>query len=305
MTQCTENRLAPRLIVNADDFGLAENVNRGIIQAHLEGIVTSASVMANGPALRQALELAASTPSLDLGIHLTLVGESPLCRSSQIPTLLGPDQRLLPDARSFLLRYLRGGIKADQLRRELEAQVVRILESGVQISHIDSHQHLHVFPGVLSIVMELAAKYGIRAVRWPHEALRGDILKESLRRPGRLAEMAVLRSLTDKSGVGPDLWRTDRFIGFFWGGRLSSARLRLLLGQLGQGEVTELMCHPGLCDPSSPYSHWGYDWAGELAALTSPAIRAETQALGIDLVGFREVEMKQTTNWQSRESFYP
>lgn len=292
MLSHSENRAAPRLIVNADDFGLTENVNRGIIKAHHEGIVTSASIMANGPAFDDACRLATRAPSLDFGIHLTLVGEAPLSPTSQIPMLLGPNQMLLPHARSFLLRYLRSAIDRSHLRRELEAQIVRVLEAGVNISHIDSHQHIHVLPGVLSVVNELAVKYGIGAIRWPREAIEGKTLQEGLRRPGRLAELMALRLLT-KNTDGLKLRCPERFFGFFHGGRLTASTILFILQRLRAGEATELMCHPGQADSSSSYKHWGYHWAGELRALTDPEVLKAVRTFGIELVGFRDLGLAE------------
>ena len=170
-----------RLIVHADDFGLSEAVNRAVIAAHENGIVTAASLMAGGDAFEHAVALAKDHPTLDVGVHLTLTEQHPTAPAADVPSLVGPDGKFAPHAFQFAKRYLRGDIALTHVRAELDAQIRRVVDHGLVPSHLDGHQHVHVLPGIARIVAELAGAYGIRAVRCPAERLRGYMLKDLAR----------------------------------------------------------------------------------------------------------------------------
>ena len=153
-----------KLIVNADDLGLCESVNEGIVQAHQSGIVTSASIMANGRAFDHAIRLCQLVPSLDLGIHLTLVEEKPLREASTIPSLVGAGGKLHPHATTFMKKYVSGAIRVREVWSELEAQIQKVVSRGISVSHLDSHQHLHALPHIRRVSIELAKKYNIPAI---------------------------------------------------------------------------------------------------------------------------------------------
>ena len=213
--------MTARLIVNADDFGLTEAVNRGIIRAHREGIVTSASLMACGGAFDHAVELARQNPRLGIGVHLTLTQEAPLSDPSSVPTLASDGERFPRSIFELVRRYRAGKLDAAEIGRELGAQVDRVVETGLRVTHFDGHQHVHVLPDVLAIAHELGARHGIDAARCPAELLR-------LGSPIRLAQLWALRrfcDLCDWSG-----WRRpDSFSGFLAGGDLDvGAALRRL-----------------------------------------------------------------------------
>jgi len=274
-----------RLIVNADDFGLSEAVNRAVIEAHEKGIVTSTSIMAGGAAFEHAAALAARSPTLDVGVHLTLTELQPVAES--VPSLVGADGRFTRHTTDFAKRWLRGAIVLGDVRKELDAQIRRVRAHGVQPTHLDGHQHVHVLPGIARVVAQLAREHGIRAARVPAERPRGYMLKD----PGslkRLAEQVVLGSLAATSSLAA-LRRVDRFVGFYFGGRLNEQNLATVLERLPSGKTVELMCHPGGEDPQSPYADWHYAWAAETAALTSPRIRGLIGAHGVRLIGYRDV----------------
>ena len=161
-----------RLVVNADDFGVSERVNSGIVHAHREGVVTATSLMAVGRAFEHAVRLARAVPDLDVGVHLTLVAERPLRPEGS--SLTGTDGRFPPGAGAFTLGWLTGRIRRADVEAEWSAQIERVLASGIRPSHLDSHQHVHVLPGLLDLARELAARYGIPFVRVPVEGWRLD-----------------------------------------------------------------------------------------------------------------------------------
>ncbi|MCU0560040.1 MAG: ChbG/HpnK family deacetylase [Desulfobacterales bacterium] len=277
-----------RLVVNADDLGLCAAVNAGILCAHRRGIVTAASLMAVGAAFDHAVDGCRSAPGLDVGVHLTLVAGSPLRPGS---CLAGPNGRFPDSAAALLQRYLTGGIELSEVRAEWSAQIERVLDQGVAVSHLDSHQHVHVLPGLAQICLELAARYGIPFVRVPCERLAMD-RPPSLHGLKRLFGAASLRAawgMARLAGARPANHPPLKFLGFRVGGRLNSERLRRLLSELQPGGVYELMCHPGLSPEEPEVRRWGYDHEQELLALTDPALRAELAAREIRLCGFADL----------------
>ena len=276
-----------RLIVNADDFGLSEEINEGILQAHTKGIVTSTSLMPTGAAFCHAVNLASMTPSLDVGIHLTLVEETPLSPPQSIPSLVNDHGRFHPHAGDFLKRYLRGKISRREVRNELESQVRKVKDSGLQISHLDSHQHLHALPGIWDIVQSLAAQFDIAAVRYPRESVSSYMLSDYDRWP-RLAQLCALNffcALVNRRGPTSP----DHFVGFFYGGHLSREHLENVIRHLPGGGVCEMMCHPGLAVSAEGYSHWQYRWQDELDALTDPRVKALLLENAIDLISYQDL----------------
>jgi len=275
-----------KVIVHADDFGLTEKVNDGILQAHLHGILTSTSIMANGGAFEQALNIVHSTPTLDVGIHLTLIEEKPLLNAEEIPTLLTQEGKFHRNAFHFVRRYLLGKINLDEVRKELDTQIQRVLMAGISPSHLDSHQHIHMLPGILGIVVELSQKYGIPAIRFPHEVrvFRG-IRNVSLT---RVAQALVL-NLFCQAAKGRIGRRTDFFAGFLFGGNLNKENLLRVLRDLDRSGTYEIMCHPGLGDLDTHYSHWRYHWLDELNALTDKEIADFIHHKGIWLISYRQL----------------
>jgi hopanoid biosynthesis associated protein HpnK len=277
---------ASKLIVNADDFGISEPVNRGIVEAHDRGIVTSASIMATGPAFAHAVDLARSRPGLAVGIHLVLTEQRPLIGAAAAASLVGRDGRFPPHVAQLLALRLRRRISLAEVRRELGAQLERVRDAGVALSHIDGHQHVHVLPGIAAIVADLALEHGVAAVRYPAERVRGYMLR-SPKHARRVVEQTALR-LFCRSSPLKHLRRSDEFVGFYFGGRLDEANLVTVLASVPAGRTVELMCHPG-DDDMQPSEDWAYAWAAERDALTSPRIRELVAARGMQLISYRDV----------------
>ena len=276
-----------KLIVNADDFGLSEKINEGIVQAHLWGIVTSTSIMANGAAFEHAISICRSVGSLDVGIHLTLVEEKPILPGYRIPTLVNREGRFHDHAGRFIGRYLTGQVCLQEVREELEAQIRRVVNESVSISHIDSHQHIHMLPQILRISVELAQEYRIPAIRFPREIVRIEMLR-GRGSVSRVLGMLIL-NLFCRLGRNAMAVRTDHFVGFFFGGNLHKKHLQKVLEQLPLNGTCELMCHPGLDDPNTRYGHWGYHWSDELNALLDQETVDIVRHKGIELISYREL----------------
>ncbi len=265
--------------MNADDFGLSEGVNKGIRRSFELGIVRSASLMANGPAFDDAVRIAEELPSLAVGVHLSLVGESALTQAFR-----GGLPQSYP---RFVLARLLGRVPTSSIKAEIEAQVERVLEAGILPSHIDSHQHLHALPSVARIVWRCARKYKIPVVRAPIIAELSDRSPRNLRE----AQLAVLSNLSRKLRerlCERKIKSCDLFWGGICAGSLNQENLTRILAQLGPG-VNELMCHPGISDEAlrSRYG-WGYHWDDEVTALTSDETLQMVQREGIRLAGFED-----------------
>lgn len=279
----------PGLIVHADDFGISENVNEGILLAHTRGIVTSASIMASGAAFEHAVAISHRTPSLDVGVHVTLTGERPLLPAAEVRSLVDEEGRFADHAMAFGKRYLLGKIRPREVRREIEAQLKMVRSAGIKVSHVDSHQHVHMFPMVFAILLDLVKKYGIPAVRVPRERLSAKLFWRG-RSITRVLQLLTLNALCDRAlRVSGPFVRPRHFAGFMFGGKLAAPNLRYLVENLPASGCCELMCHPGLDDPRSRYGHWGYQWAAELDALMDPEMRRILQHRGIALTSYHDL----------------
>ena len=279
-----------RLIVNADDFGLHAAVNRGILTAHTEGIVSSTSLMAGGAAFDDAVRIARHCPQLGVGVHLTLVGASPLLPVAEVSSLLDEAGDFYGSYPLFIKRFLRGKIRLAEVKRELAAQIDRVRMAGIQPSHLDSHQHLHVLPGIGGLVLDLARRFSIRAIRIPAEPVA--FIGATPATVGRLAGrggLTMLANLFRQHAAAAGIRTSDHFFGMLAGGQLTEPALLAILRRLPPGD-SELMTHPGFADESlADAFRWDYQWDAERQALTAPAVRALLAERQIRLISFREL----------------
>ncbi len=153
------------LIVNADDFGWTEGVSRGIAEAHRNGIVTSTSLVANGAAFQGAVQLARENPALGVGAHLNLSDGPPILPRWEVASLVDAHGLFWAGTGNLLLRRWMGKLRLDEVEREWAAQIERVRQVGIEITHLDGHKHVHMLPGLFSIALRLAQRYGIPAVR--------------------------------------------------------------------------------------------------------------------------------------------
>ncbi|HVS19885.1 MAG TPA: ChbG/HpnK family deacetylase [Planctomycetota bacterium] len=282
----------PSLIVNADDLGMAPGINRAIFAAHERGIVTSASLMALGSAFDDALLGLARHPRLGVGVHLVLHGERPLCAPERIPALVGDDGRLLP-LRRVLARLALGRLPRAQIEAELAAQIERVRAAGVQPTHLDSHCHLHAFPGVGRVVHALGARLGVACARKAELGSAAELFGAA---PGRiplgLAITACHRIGAHRGAAG--LRTPDRLLGLLRSGSIEIDWLVARLAALPAGSVTELMVHPGDGADGAHGGDFGGDHGArarhaELEALTSPMVAEAVRRAGVELVSYRHL----------------
>jgi len=256
------------VIINADDFGLHEAVNKAIVHAHRHGVVTSASIMACGTAFEDAVVRWRTCPDLGVGIHLTLVEERPVAPVDQVSTLVNKDGFLPRSYMAFARRWLSRRISLGDVVRELEAQVDKVLQAGIIPSHFDSHQHVHCLPGIWRTVVNLARKYHVPYVRLPRfDSLHADATAvQSAVRAG-VNVMAWLRG----QASSPTVKHADRLGGLAFSGRMTAPRLLSILNNVDPG-LTEVMVHPGLPDEDlrRRYIQWnGFSWEQDFEAVTN------------------------------------
>jgi len=270
------------LVVTADDLGLTRGVNRAIRRAHVEGIVTTTSLLAVGREFDDAIAMLRATPTLELGAHLALVGEDPpLLGAREIPSLVDARGAFPLSYRTVVRRGLAGRIDPADVRRELAAQLERVLGAGLPVTHLDTHQHTHLWPAVGRVVADLAATHGIDAVRAPHSHAHG-VVGDGVRTLGRLGTRRLARS---------GLRSTADYAGLDEAGALA-ARFDDALGLLASRGATsaEINAHPGeAADDDLGRFAWNYDWADELTLLTAPRTRAHVLAAGYTLGGFLDL----------------
>jgi predicted glycoside hydrolase/deacetylase ChbG (UPF0249 family) len=265
------------LIVNADDYGLTPGISHGILRAHRDGIVTSASVLAIGPAYPKVAHLLAEHPTLGVGVHLAAVGEDPpLLSRSEVPTLFTKRGHLYEKWSGFLARASLGRVDPDDIRREFTAQLELVQELGVTITHLDAHQHLHLWPPMCRVVLDLAKQFGIPAVRVPRyrpTSITGVGVTVLGHRLARCAGQAGLLHPADAVGIEV-------------AGKLDNRRLRRLLSRMAaRGRPTvELTVHPGEDDdPDRVRYRWGYRWPEEMEALIGDAAHRAVTDFGFTL----------------------
>jgi chitin disaccharide deacetylase len=239
------------LVVNADDLGLTVGVNNGIFDAHDHGVLTSASVFANAAATDDALTRALRRPSLGVGCHLTLVDGRPILSPARVPSLIQDDGQFPRSWKPFIVSCLLGRISLSEVEQELTAQIDRVRSSGVTLTHLDAHKHVHAYPPVFAIVTRLAERFRIPVVRVPFERWpslnRSTPQRRTVRKQALMNAAMLPWALRDYRQAARAGIRTPRFIGRSHTGVLSAEALSAMVSALPPG-VTELMVHPGYVD---------------------------------------------------------
>lgn len=282
-----------KLIINADDFGRHQSINNAIIQGHVSGCITSASLMPGGNAFQDAVYKAIEHPQLGIGVHLTLIGEKPVMDPIEIPSLVDDKGYLLKEYPQFLGRFLRGKINFYEVRAELTAQIDKVAASGVRINHIDSHQHLHVLPGIIDVVLDIAEQHHIKAVRIPDVPLGftggySYSFGQFIGRAGLVFLAKIARLKAKRRGFKIP----DHFFGIVAGGSLREECLLDIANVLKNG-TTEVMVHPGDDDVLlGKECGWQHNFQEELEAVMSPKVCKLLESKEIKLATFNDIQQK-------------
>jgi hopanoid biosynthesis associated protein HpnK len=281
-----------QLILNADDFGMTRGVNEGIIRAHRDGVLTSATLMANGAEFDDAVSRAKSNPKLGVGCHLVLVGGPAIAPREKISSLADANGNLPESLAGLVARLSSGFIRMKAIERELRAQIEKIRSAGIEPTHLDTHAH----PKVMEAVGRVAKELGITRIRKPMENLRDSWETTRHENPGRTKELiaaAAARAVTPwfqaiarKYG----LLSPDHFLGLAMTGGLGPAALRRMIDTLSDGS-TEIMLHPGICDIdlANSGSRLQDQRETELQGLLDPGVRSALAERDIRLISYREL----------------
>ena len=284
------------LIVNADDLGWTAGVNRGIAEAHRHGIVTSASLLANGSAFASGVEVARSTPGLGVGVHLNLSDGAPVAARELVTSLVNDAGEFEGGPENLLLRIASRGLALHEVEQEWEAQIEKVRDAGIQPTHVDGHKHVHMLPGLFEIALRLAKRYAIAAIRVAHEAssLRAAlstgeqlhtaaVLKQGVQARGLKLLARDAREQAERVGIST----ADYFCGIAQTGEMTKDGVAQLLRNLPEG-TTELMCHPGYADEALQQTHTRLQASRqtELEILTDLEIRNLVASQGIRLIDY-------------------
>jgi len=274
-----------RLIITADDFGAAPEVNDAVEAAHRGGVLTAASLMVAAPAAGDAIARARRLNSLRVGLHLTLLQGRPVLPAHAVSRLLDREGTFLSNPAVLGMRIMASREARRQLAAEIGAQFAAFADSGLALDHCNAHLHFHLHPLVGPLLVAIGARFGLRAVRLPLEPA-AVLRKVEPRAWSASATLTVpfalaLRRRLAKAG----LLVAHHTFGLRWSGRMTAARLAGLVRQMPDG-VSEIYLHPET--RAYPGAARGYRYAEELQALTAPQVLAACREASLRLGGFAD-----------------
>ena len=282
-----------QIILNADDFGRHTLINAAVEKGVADGVLRSATIMPGGAAFDDAAALALRTPALGVGIHLTLVNGTPILPPAEIPSLVTAAGVFVDDHTAFAVRLLRGRVNLTEVRAELAAQLRRVETSGIHPTHADSHQHMHVLPGVIDIVLDLCAAAHISAMRAPRAPLFAGNFGGIGQLIGRAGLSILARRATEKARQR-GIRTPDHFAGIVAGEAVNTQTLTAIAENLADG-TTEVMLHPGTDNAVLIRDClWDHDFEEELAAVCSFAAHDALTASGAEIVNFRTLMQRHS-----------
>jgi hopanoid biosynthesis associated protein HpnK len=280
-----------KLIVNADDFGISEEVNEAIIQAHRIGVLTSTSLMVTGDAFDDAVKLARENPRLGVGIHLVTVMGRSVLPASQIPSLVDSQGNFSNDPVKSGLKYFFSPRARFELSRELPAQFEKFKSTGLPLSHVDGHLHLHVHPVIFRIASDLAIKHGARRMRVPFEerdlVLEFDSRNKALKTVHSLLFAGLARYMRRRLDAEGFAY-PSRVYGNLQSGRMNERYFLYVLDHLTQ-RVNEIYFHPAKYRDGIPLSTEQRQCQVEFETLTSRVVAERIKALEIKLINYFEL----------------
>ncbi|MBI4325188.1 MAG: hopanoid biosynthesis-associated protein HpnK [Chloroflexi bacterium] len=272
--------VARRLIVNADDFGVSHSVNQAVARAHRQGILTTASLMVNGAACREAVQLARENPKLGVGLHLTLACGLAALAPSEIPDLANPSGCFSGDPVRAGFRYFFQRRLRPQLEREIDAQFRRFQATGLPLDHVNGHLHFHLHPTILDILLRNADRWRITCMRLTWDPFGLNLRLASGRWMYRSCHSAAFFLLARRARpklAGRGIRHTGAVFGLLQDKRVDETYLAGLLPQLPAGD-SELYSHPSLDE----FRH-------ELDALISERIKRLAQDHAIQLIRYQDL----------------
>jgi predicted glycoside hydrolase/deacetylase ChbG (UPF0249 family) len=284
------------LIVNADDLCWTPGVNRGIVEAFRNGIVTSTSLLANGAAFADGVNEARAASGLGVGVHLNLSDGAPVADRETVTSLLNDEGLFAGGPESLLLRRASRGLVLREVEAEWEAQIEKARDAGIEPTHLDGHKHVHMLPGLFEIALRLAKRHRIAAIRVSLEAssLRAALSAGEKHRTGVVMKQGVqarglklLARDARKQAARAGIATADYFCGIAQTGELTREGITQFLKSLPEG-TTELMCHPGYADAAlqKTATRLQDSRQTELEILTNTEIRNLVASQGIRLIDY-------------------
>ena len=280
-----------KLILNADDFGRHELINKAVEIGVTKGYLRSATLMPGEPCFAGAVALAKAHPELGVGIHFTLVDGHPVLPPEEIPSLVTAEGRFYPEHNAFIKAYLMGKIDMDDVRRELTAQLDKFLSAGLVPTHADSHQHIHILPGIFPVVLDILAAKGIYRVRIPkvYASLSAFFSGGPVDIIGRLG-LWTLAALGKLQARRCHFTAPDFFAGKVAGDAVDEEFLQALARDFPQG-ITEVMLHPGMENNTlAQISGWEHDYVAEYQASCSAKVWQLLQDNDIEPANYRALK---------------
>ncbi|MFC1480070.1 carbohydrate deacetylase [Candidatus Omnitrophota bacterium] len=279
------------LIVNADDVGFSDAINEAAKDCYLAGAITGVSVLACGRRFQEACAMLRDLGKTEVGVHLTLTGNLPPCTEQrlEVRTLLRDKDLFVGNYWGFMALYFRKKLEAGQIHLELANQIRRVKDEGLNVTHLDSHEHIHMFPEVLKITRALAEEFDVPYIRLPLEEVgvirKRFLLKDLLRHAGLKAF-----GLTSKGILsGAQVKCNDFFLGHFHSGRIDDDILIFMMENLADG-ITELAVHPAVMSRELlEESPWHRNAQKELETIIDGRWRKRIGAGGIRLVSHSQI----------------
>jgi hopanoid biosynthesis associated protein HpnK len=279
------------VVINGDDFGFSSGVNQGIIAAHEQGVLTSTSLMVTGQAFDEAVKLAHAHPHLAVGLHLVLGSGKSVLPPSQIPHLVDSNGNFSDKHNEAGIHYHVSPGARRELPLEIRAQLEKFRATGLQLSHVDGHNHMHFNPIVLHTLANLADEFNIKVIRLPYEELqltlnvdRGDRLMKTI----WYLVMSGLRRYGEPVVKAKGIISPERVYGWLQSGRMFEEYLLGLIPQI-QADFVEIYAHPAIAIAGEPRN--GPQGAGqlELKALQSPRVREMLASHGFELTNYNKL----------------
>jgi chitin disaccharide deacetylase len=289
----TSQRPKRYAVINGDDFGFSEGVNAAIIQAHTQGVLTSTSLMVTGAAFKQAVALARSNPSLGVGLHLTLVCGQSVLPAATIPHLVDQSGSFAQSPAKAGLKYQFDWAARRELWLEIRAQLEKFRQTGLSLSHVDGHLHLHVHPVVINILIELSQEFGIQVIRLPFEELRLALKLDATGWVAKMLGWAVFSQL--RRQAQPQLQKAgitvmERVYGLLQSGDMTEAYLLGLISGI-QANSVEIYLHPAIAQRGEPINGPIGSGEQELAALLSDRVRDVFATAGFTLTNYCNLKL--------------
>jgi chitin disaccharide deacetylase len=275
-------------IVNGDDFGFSQGVNQAILMAHKQGILTSTSLMIAGDASEAAIALAKAYPSLGVGLHLVTICGRAILPPDQIPHLVDRLGQFSTSPIQAGLKYQFNAAARHELQLEIRAQLEAFRQTGLPLSHVDGHLHMHCHPVILNILIDLAQEFDIRVIRLPFEELsltlqcdRSQVWSKAI----NWLVFSQLRRYGESRLNAAGVRYTDRVYGLLRTGQMTEAYLNALVPKI-QANYIEIYAHPAIPLPGELLNGPLGSGPKELDALLSQQVKETLLNSGLALTNF-------------------